>query len=271
MPPNVAYGYFGSLTRMAVASWQEANGITPAVGFFGPISRAVIVSQIGSVVTSSITSTSSTFPVSVSVPAELFSNAETDAPTAPGMKAGRVMLFRAFPFEVRPGDPITLDGSGFSRTLNKVYFNGDSPDIATSTDGVTLEVSVPARLAEGEYKLTVSNVWGSSENPSITVLIKVTNSPHAAPTIESASIAADDTITLVGSGFTSANNIITTLGNSSHPISASGDTLIFRVADLSMYNETRAFTLGKYQEVLWIYVQNEHGANKEPYQLEITI
>src|SRR3989344_7991101 len=32
--------YFGSLTRSAVARWQAANGISPAAGYFGPISRA---------------------------------------------------------------------------------------------------------------------------------------------------------------------------------------------------------------------------------------
>lgn len=32
--------YFGSRTQAAVAKWQAANGIAPAVGYFGPISRA---------------------------------------------------------------------------------------------------------------------------------------------------------------------------------------------------------------------------------------
>jgi len=40
MPSGVAYGYFGNLTKSAVAAWQAANGITPAVGYFGPKSRA---------------------------------------------------------------------------------------------------------------------------------------------------------------------------------------------------------------------------------------
>jgi peptidoglycan hydrolase-like protein with peptidoglycan-binding domain len=34
--------YFGSLTRSALAKFQKANGIAPAVGFFGPITRAKI-------------------------------------------------------------------------------------------------------------------------------------------------------------------------------------------------------------------------------------
>ncbi|MBI2673984.1 MAG: peptidoglycan-binding protein [Candidatus Zambryskibacteria bacterium] len=35
-----ATGYFGSVTKAAVAAWQAANGVAPAVGYFGPISQA---------------------------------------------------------------------------------------------------------------------------------------------------------------------------------------------------------------------------------------
>ena len=35
-----ATGYFGSLTKAAAASWQAANGVSPAAGYFGSISRA---------------------------------------------------------------------------------------------------------------------------------------------------------------------------------------------------------------------------------------
>jgi len=33
-------GYFGNLTKAALAKWQAANVISPAVGYFGPITRA---------------------------------------------------------------------------------------------------------------------------------------------------------------------------------------------------------------------------------------
>jgi peptidoglycan hydrolase-like protein with peptidoglycan-binding domain len=35
-----ATGYFGPLTRAALAEYQAAVGIAPAVGYFGPITRA---------------------------------------------------------------------------------------------------------------------------------------------------------------------------------------------------------------------------------------
>src|SRR3989344_5406127 len=50
MPAGVAMGYFGPLTRSAVAAWQMANGVSPAVGYFGPISRAKANSMGGGTV-----------------------------------------------------------------------------------------------------------------------------------------------------------------------------------------------------------------------------
>jgi hypothetical protein len=37
-------GYFGSLTKAAVAAWQAAVGLSPAAGYFGPKSRAYVAS-----------------------------------------------------------------------------------------------------------------------------------------------------------------------------------------------------------------------------------
>ncbi len=38
--PGNESSYFGSLTRSALAKWQAANGVSPAVGYFGPVTRA---------------------------------------------------------------------------------------------------------------------------------------------------------------------------------------------------------------------------------------
>jgi peptidoglycan hydrolase-like protein with peptidoglycan-binding domain len=261
MPVAVSKGYFGNLTRVAVAQWQTAKGITPAVGYFGPISRQVIATEMETTVVTSPSSSS---------PSDFSTNVGNDTPTASGMRVNQIMLFRATPFEVRAGDLIVLDGSGFSKTANQIYFNDSHAITATSTDGVNLEVPVPTNLSNGEYKLSVSNILGSSDNPDIRVLIRVTSNPQSGPIIESASMAGD-TVTLVGRNFTSNNSLVTTLGNSSGPVSSSGTTLTFRITDLSMYSEIRKFTLGNYQAALWIYVQNEHGVNKEPYKLDIII
>ncbi len=40
-------GYFGRLTKAAVAAWQKASGVSPAAGYFGPRSRAAYVAMAG--------------------------------------------------------------------------------------------------------------------------------------------------------------------------------------------------------------------------------
>jgi hypothetical protein len=40
MPVGVPMGYFGNLTRAAVAKYQVSKGITPTAGYFGPITRS---------------------------------------------------------------------------------------------------------------------------------------------------------------------------------------------------------------------------------------
>jgi len=54
MPAGVAMGYFGSLTKAAVAKWQAANGVAPAVGYFGPISRAKFNASAGAGATGTV-------------------------------------------------------------------------------------------------------------------------------------------------------------------------------------------------------------------------
>lgn len=191
--------------------------------------------------------------------------------SAPGMRVNRVMLFRAYPFEVRPGGMVMLEGSGFSKSLNKVYFNGSSPLAATSTNGTTMTIVVPGTLSEGQYKLTVSNTLGSSENPGIEIPIKVTSFPQPAPIIKGASISGE-TVTVTGEGFTAQSSVLTTLGNFPGAISSSGATLSFRLSELSQYEQVKKHLQGnKYQFTLWIFVQNEHGTNKNPYKLDLSL
>lgn len=49
MPPGLPKGYFGSVTRDALASYQASQGISPASGYFGPLTRARVNAQISSV------------------------------------------------------------------------------------------------------------------------------------------------------------------------------------------------------------------------------
>lgn len=45
MPTGVSMGYFGALTQSALASYQAANGISPAAGYFGPVTRGAVAAK----------------------------------------------------------------------------------------------------------------------------------------------------------------------------------------------------------------------------------
>jgi peptidoglycan hydrolase-like protein with peptidoglycan-binding domain len=53
--PAGATGYFGAQTKAAVAAYQAANGISPAVGYFGPITRAKVNATAGTTTTTTTT------------------------------------------------------------------------------------------------------------------------------------------------------------------------------------------------------------------------
>jgi len=46
IPPGVEKGFFGGLTRAAVAKYQAVNGISPPLGYFGPLTKARLLSEI---------------------------------------------------------------------------------------------------------------------------------------------------------------------------------------------------------------------------------
>lgn len=46
MPPGVAKGYFGTITRAALAKYQAARQISPAVGYFGPLTRERVSTEM---------------------------------------------------------------------------------------------------------------------------------------------------------------------------------------------------------------------------------
>src|SRR3989344_351963 len=64
--------YFGGATKVALAKWQAGNGISPAIGYFGPKSRASVAAMAGSSAQSPLPSTSPILaPVSSADNAEL--------------------------------------------------------------------------------------------------------------------------------------------------------------------------------------------------------
>lgn len=199
------------------------------------------------------------------------SNSETLS--SPGLRSNQVMVFRAVPFEVKPGSTLRIDGSGFSKTLNKVYFNSKQVASTVSLDGTSLTIFIPRDISEGEYRISVLNSFGLSDTEKFPVSVKVTSKPAPAPVVKSAYFS-NNNVTLMGLGFTRNNYISSTLGDLSGPVSPSDldGSLSFDIRNLALYSKAKEASMGRsYSVALWVFVRNEHGVSQDPYQVDINI
>ncbi len=88
MPAGTAMGYFGGLTKSAVAAWQTSAGIAPAAGYVGPKSRAALNAMGGS--SSSTTTTTTTTTTGTTLPVGCSSNVGFSAITGASCATGTV-------------------------------------------------------------------------------------------------------------------------------------------------------------------------------------
>lgn len=146
MPANTSYGYFGNVTKAAVAAWQASAGISPAAGYFGPISRAKANAAAG---TTGGTTGGSTGTVGLAGTGRLTSVGSLGDVTSDldeGDSATQVVGVSA---DATDGDvqiqrldvTFTIDGSTGSSNLNKyiesaaVYLDGKKLGSMDAADG----------------------------------------------------------------------------------------------------------------------------------------
>jgi peptidoglycan hydrolase-like protein with peptidoglycan-binding domain len=48
VPAGVPFGYYGGLTRNAVAAYQAKLGVSPAVGYYGPVTKVAMNADFAS-------------------------------------------------------------------------------------------------------------------------------------------------------------------------------------------------------------------------------
>ncbi len=162
-----SYGYFGSQTVSAVIAWQKAAGVSPASGYFGPISRAHWNLSGGSNGGGVSAGTGTGLKVSLS-------------PTSPSgsvlIKGQGIGDLGDFVFANPTSAPITVTGLTFNRTgvsndntLTNIYlYNGgtrltDSAGISNSQFSWTNAAGVFTVPAGGVMTVSVrSDIWSDS-------------------------------------------------------------------------------------------------------------
>lgn len=89
-----ATGYFGPITRDAVAKWQAANGVTPAAGYFGAISRAKYTAVAGTTTPGTGTGTGTgTVPTGTAFRVALASDSPSNTALVQGQGIGELAKF----------------------------------------------------------------------------------------------------------------------------------------------------------------------------------
>jgi peptidoglycan hydrolase-like protein with peptidoglycan-binding domain len=125
--PAGATGYFGTETQAAVAAFQAANGITPDVGYFGPITMAKVNAMGGS-----MTTTTTTTAVSGCAPGAMYSSTTGQACGTTTTTTGTVSLSGSEGsinnFQTIGASNVTL-GTGASQQVYGFQFQAGGSDL----------------------------------------------------------------------------------------------------------------------------------------------
>ncbi|MDP3004149.1 MAG: hypothetical protein Q8N43_01415, partial [Candidatus Azambacteria bacterium] len=131
--------FYGSLTKAAVAKWQAANSVSPAVGYFGPISRAKYSAVAGGVVTppgGGVVTPPTAGGLSVAL--------RTDTPSSRTIvRSAAMMPFAKWNFTAGSGDvtvtslKLTRSGISSDGELGSAYlYDGDTGDYISQYSGL---------------------------------------------------------------------------------------------------------------------------------------
>ena len=151
-PEGLVTGYFGALTKAALARYQAAQGISPAAGYFGPLTRANVNAKLALVT-----------PGVPGVPAVPGVPGVPAVPTVPPVASGfNVMLDAGNPFGTTVvGDSTVNDGSQVNVEVLRLNFTAQSETKVTTLKLTRSGVSADADFAnsylyEGATRLTDS-------------------------------------------------------------------------------------------------------------------
>jgi hypothetical protein len=184
--PGNETAYFGALTKAAVAKWQAANSVSPAAGYWGPVTRAKVATVCGS-----STGGGTTTPVTGNGLKVMLAS---DSPSSNALVQGQAIADLAhFTFSNPTGSEVTVTSVGFKRTgvssdstISNVYlFKGgmritDSAGVSSSMFNFNDSAGVFKVPAGGSVTISVrADIAGSTNGQQIGAQLVSVGSPTA--------------------------------------------------------------------------------------------
>lgn len=204
MPAGVAMGYFGNLTKAAVAAWQASAGISPAAGYFGPKSRAALASAGGVTTGGTTTGGTTTGTTGITTPGVEGTMTVTSAPVSTGTLYEGDMMKDVLAFKVKAqnsdiavqrvklnlGTATTI----YNKIYQKVYVVNDAGQVLASSD---LNSSTVVKDGNNYYITLAGFSYVVPKDSTKTISLKA----DVRPSIDSTDIDTETyTITLADNG-----------------------------------------------------------------------
>lgn len=205
-----ATGYFGGVTKAAVSAWQSANGVSPAVGYFGPLSQSKYSSVVAAAPAAPAAPGAPAAPAApVAVGSGLTVTAPVDQPPAslaPG-SAARVPFVKAILTASADGDvtvkSITVERTGLADDAN---FDG-----ILLLDQDMTQIGLSKTLSsEHKVVLNESFVVKAGTSKTVTVAANMIASPSAGQLAKLAIKSVDAGTSAVNGTFPIEGNAMTT-------------------------------------------------------------
>jgi len=152
MPAGVAYGYFGNLTKAAVAAYQVSAGISPAAGYFGPITRAKVNATVvvvpppvvvppgttvppGSITTPGVEGTITASESSSGVKSTVYEGDDMVAILGLKLEAkSSDMAFQRLKLDLDDTGSAANDPMVYNKLFKKIYVTDESGNVLASSD-----------------------------------------------------------------------------------------------------------------------------------------